>query len=116
LDLKGKERLAVAEAMGEAALDENTRIIKQLGVRALRAFVVGGLGLVTFTVMLKRKRRQEAEAAEAAEVAEATQGAVATDAEDPTARYLREMDGQGWDVKEGERAAKDVIARRGKAT
>jgi flagellar biosynthesis/type III secretory pathway M-ring protein FliF/YscJ len=113
LDLKGKERLAVAEAMGEAALDENTRIIKQLGVRALRAFVVGGLGLVTFTVMLKRKRRQEAEAAEAAE---ATQGAVATDAEDPTARYLREMDGQGWDVKEGERAAKDVIARRVKAT
>ena len=112
LDAAAKQRLKVAEAMGEEALTENVEILKRLGTRALRAFAVGALGIAAFFVVLKRKRREEEalkakEGAEAADAAAAGSSPQAAD-EDPTARYLREMGGQGWDVEEGEKAARAV--------
>lgn len=93
--------------MGEEALEENARILKRMGMRGLRAFLVGGLGIVAFSIALKRKRREE-------EARRDEAVAAGTDAEDPTARYLREMDGQGWDVKGHEDEVRKQRAAAGK--
>ena len=108
LDPKAQQRVKVAEAMGEAALNENVEIIKKLGMRALRSFAVGGVGLVAFFIVLKRKRREEEAAKEAAKAASGE----ADEMDEATKRYLQEMGGQGWDVEEGEKAAKEAAARR----
>jgi hypothetical protein len=87
LDPATIEKLKVAEAIGEAAFEENTEILKKMMLRGLRALVIGILGFVTFSVAMKKRRRREEEEANRT-----------SDDEDPTLRYLEEMRGLGFDV------------------
>lgn len=87
LDAEAIEKLKIAEEIGEKAFEENTEILKKIVFRGLRAMFVGVIGLVAFSLAMKRKKRLEDEAHEKS-----------NPSEDPTQRYLQEMRGLGFDV------------------
>ena len=91
MDAETRAKIKIAEAIGPEGFEENTRVLKQMAMRGLRAFVVVGVGLVAFSIAFKRKKRQLAEAEEAKRIASGE--------EDPTARYLKEMEALGFDVQ-----------------
>ena len=74
--------------MGDAAFEENTRILKKIMLRGLRSICVVGVGLVAFNVAMKRKKAQLEREKEPA----------APGDDDPTQRYLNEMRSIGFDV------------------
>ena len=91
LDAESARKIKIAEAIGTEGFEENTNVLKKMSLRGLRAVFVVGVGLVVFNYAFKRKKRQLAEQEEAERIA--------SGGEDPTARYLAEMEGLGFDVK-----------------
>lgn len=114
LDAEAAEQVRLAQQIGEEAFGENTAILKQVGYRGLRAFLVCAVGLGAFAWAMKRKKKELA-------AEEAGKAGTAVDEEDPTQRYLEEMRSLGFDVDtleeelEQERAAKRVEAPPTKA-
>lgn len=105
LDAKAAEQVRLAQDIGEEAFGENTAILKQVGYRGLRAFVVCAIGMGTFMWAMKKKKRELADS-------KVGKAGSAEEDEDPTQRYLEEMRSLGFDVDtleeelEQERAAK----------
>lgn len=89
VDATSEAKMKVAQELGVEAFEENTRILKRLGLRALRSFAVVGTGLVAFNIALKRKKRLE-------DAKHVDEQQIAVD--DPTTRYLTEMRSLGFDV------------------
>lgn len=95
LDAKAAEQVRLAQEIGEQAFGENTEILKQVGYRGLRAFVVCAVGMGAFMWAMKKKKAELA-AGEAGAASGA--GAGAEEDDDPTQRYLEEMRSLGFDV------------------
>lgn len=91
MDAKAAEQVRLAQDIGEEAFGENTAILKQVGYRGLRAFVVCAVGLGAFAWAMKRKKRELA-------AEEAAKTGAAEGEDDPTQRYLEEMRSLGFDV------------------
>lgn len=110
LDAKAAEQVRLAQDIGEQAFGENTEILKQIGYRGLRAFVVCVVGLSAFMWAMKKKKAELA-----------AQEAAKADDDDPTQRYLEEMRGLGFDVDtleeelEQERVAKLAAKKAAKS-
>jgi nitrogen fixation-related uncharacterized protein len=112
LDAKAAAQVRLARDMGEQAFGENTEILKVIGYRGLRAFVVCAIGLGAFMWAMKKKKAELA----------AGEANATDDDEDPTQRYLEEMRSLGFDVDtleeelEQERLAKLAAAKEAKCT
>ncbi|CAD2216778.1 hypothetical protein AGDE_03066 [Angomonas deanei] len=87
-DQRTAEEIRISQEIGKEAFEENTLILKSLAMRGLRAFLICAIGLGAFTIAMKRKKKEQEEVAAKALKPE----------DDPTARYLEEMRGLGFDV------------------
>jgi hypothetical protein len=107
LDAATRENIQTIQNMGDAAFDENTAILKKMLTRGLRAFAVIAVGLVAFSVAMKRKKAQRLKEEEEAAAIRQANG---EEDDDPTARYLAEMGKLGFDVE----GLEEEIAERDK--
>jgi hypothetical protein len=102
MDAATRAKIETVKSLGDQTFDENTRILKKMMLRGLRAFAVVGVGLFAFNIAMKRKKAQRM-------LEEAAAAESAGDSDDPTLRYLAEMRSIGFDVDglEEEIAARD---------
>lgn len=88
--------------MSDEEFADSVKSLKQIVFRGLRSFVVLGTGLAGLGYTIKRKRQKEEEAKAKAEKAPS---------DDPTERYLREMENIGWDVQGHEEEVRKAKAK-----
>ncbi|KAF8284366.1 hypothetical protein TcYC6_0068650 [Trypanosoma cruzi] len=90
LDERTLQNMRIAKKIGAETFEENTAILRRMAWRGARAFIVCGVGMAAFGYAMRRRRQQQLQQ-EGLRERERLE-------DDPTARYLEEMRGLGFDV------------------